>query len=76
MDKTEFLNKVDKAIKKGWGIKVYVTMPNLPKPEIICNPHENIENKKDYYNEAYNDQMELETFNQIQIVDVKFINIK
>ena len=30
MNKKDFLANVDKAINYGWGIKVFVNMPDLP----------------------------------------------
>ncbi|MGG5319191.1 hypothetical protein [Enterococcus sp. AZ072] len=76
MKKEEFLEKIDKAITNGWGIKVYVNMPDLPKPEIICNPPENIKGKRDYYDKAYDDDMKLKTLDQINIIDLQFLNLK
>lgn len=76
MKKEEFLENIDKAITNGWGIKVCVNMPDLPKPEIICNPPENVSGKRDYYAKAYDDDMKLKTFDQISISDVQFLNLK
>lgn len=76
MNKKEFLENVDKAIKNDWGIKVFVSMPDLPKPEIICNPPENVSSKRVYYAKAYDDDMRLETFDQISISAIQFLNLK
>lgn len=76
MKKSEFLEKLDKAIENNWGIKVYVEMPDLAEPEIICNPPENVKQKRSYYNATYNKDMELESFPQIKIIDVNFLYLK
>ena len=76
MKKEKFLENLDKAITKGWGIKVYVNMPDLPKEEIICNPPENVSGKRRYYDNAYDDAMKLKTFDQISITDIQFLNLK
>lgn len=76
MNKKDFLENVDKAINYGWGIKVFVNMPDLPKPEIICNPPENVPGKREYYAKAYDDDMRLETFDQISISAIQFLNLK
>ena len=76
MNKKEFLEKIDGALNNGWGIKVFIAMPDLPLPEIICNPAENVEGKKAYYDKAYDDEMKLKTFDQIQIKNLEFLHIK
>lgn len=76
MTKKEFLEKLDKAIENGWGIKVYVEMPDLAKPELVCNPPENVEQKRNYYDDAYNNEMQLESFTQIKIVNSSFLYLK
>ena len=44
-------------------------MSGFPKPEVIVNSSENFEEKLKYYEKAYNDNLELNTFNKIRIVD-------
>jgi len=48
-------------------IAVYICMPDLPSLETISNPKGNQEKKLEYYLKAYNDNMQLNTFNQIYI---------
>jgi len=55
------------ADEKYTDIAVYVSMPDLPILEMIQNQRPNFENKYEYYLKAYNDDMELNTFNQIYI---------
>lgn len=50
-------------------IAVKIEMPGFPKPEVIVNSSENFEEKLKYYEKAYNDNLELNTFNKIRIVD-------
>lgn len=70
MNKQEFLNALDLAIEEGTGIKVMIKQPNLNEPEVIFNPANNVAEKKNYYDTAYDDLMKLKTFDQIQIIDV------
>lgn len=53
-------------------VVVEVTVPNCPETEIIINPKANFPGKKTYYEKAYNDNLELNTFNQIKIVNYTF----
>lgn len=50
-------------------IAVKIEMPGFPKPEVIVNSSKNFEEKLKYYESAYNDNLELNTFNKIRIVD-------
>jgi hypothetical protein len=56
------------ALRYEEKVGVAVTIPGCDKPEIIINPTENLENKLAYYKGAYNDDLELKSFNQIKIV--------
>jgi len=53
-------------------VLVEVTVPNCPETEMIVNPRANFPGKKAYYEKAYNDNLELNTFNQIKIVNYTF----
>lgn len=67
--KEEFL----KAFEGDYNeLVVEVTVPNCPETELIINPKANFEGKKQYYSKAYNDDLELNTFNQIKIVNYTF----
>lgn len=64
----EFIEFLDRAIEKGEGIRVLIGMPDLPCPEMIVNPASNVEAKRDYYRRAYNDDLQLKTFTEIEII--------
>lgn len=53
-------------------LMVQVTVPDCPEPEMIINPKENFDGKKAYYEKAYNENLELNTFNKIKILDYQF----
>ena len=55
--------------KEHQFIAVKIEMPGFPKPEVIVNSSKNFEEKLKYYEKAYNDNLELNTFNKIRIVD-------
>ena len=63
----EFVEFMGKAIEEKKGINVLITMPDLPHPEMIVNPACNIKTKSEYYRKAYNDNLELKTYNAIKI---------
>ena len=69
---TSTLEEIEKgfswAIEEGKGISVHIKLPDLEKEEIISNPIENLSKKLEYYKGAYNDNLELKTFNKIKIV--------
>lgn len=67
--KEEFLNGFEGDFNE---VVVEVTVPNCPETELIINPKANFTGKKAYYEKAYNDELELNTFNQIKIVNYKF----
>ncbi len=54
-----------KEEKKSIGI--HIKMPKLEKEEIIINSVENLDEKLKYYQGAYNEDLELKTFNEIRI---------
>ncbi len=51
---------------------VAVSVPNAPNPEYIINTKENFEAKKEYYDKAYNDDLELIAFPSIKILFYNF----
>ena len=62
-----FIEVLDGAILNKEGIKVLITMPNLPSPEMIVNPADNVRSKLEYYRNAYNDNLELKNNPVIRI---------
>ena len=63
----KFAEVMEYAILNNKGISVLITMPDLPKPEMIVNPASNVKAKLEYYKKAYNDNLELKTFPKITI---------
>lgn len=49
-------------------IGVAVKMPNLNKPEIIINPYSNFKYKKEYYMNAYDENLCLKNNPEIKII--------
>jgi len=75
MTKEVFKERFERYIQnKAIKVRVFVTMPDLPRLEEIRNPLENLEKKLEYYLKAYNDNMELNSFNEIKIVKLEFYN--
>jgi len=52
----------------------WVTHPELEDPEIIINSKNNLDYKKQYYNEAYTDDMRLKNNKDIRIVNASLLN--
>jgi len=69
--KKKFESYIQKEVSK---VRVFVKMPDLPEFEEIHNPRENLEKKLEYYLRAYDDNMELNSFNEIKIVDLEYYN--
>lgn len=63
--KEKFLTSFD---DKYEGVFVEIKMPGCPENEIIWNPKENFEFKRDYYAKAYNRKLELLANKEIRIV--------
>lgn len=69
--KMNFLDKYDFLISEGaLYIAVFVKAPNMKEAEMIVNPVENFKTKRDYYDKAYNDDMQLNSFNSIEIIGI------
>lgn len=69
MTKEELLSILDYAIENGKGIHVSIYMPNLPEKELIVNPKENVPEKRNYYEQAYDDDCRLKAAPQIKIIN-------
>lgn len=57
MTKKEFLEVLKNAAKDGMGISVYCEVPGNKELEEIVNHNIDIENKAEYYDGAYDDNM-------------------
>lgn len=51
---------------------MFISAPDLPKPEKIINPVENFRAKADYYERAYDDTLQLIANPKIKISLVRF----
>lgn len=71
MKKTDFMQIVNMAIDgKHEYMVVTILTSGSDAPEYIINPNANFQNKKEYYDRAYNENMILNTYDGIRIVDV------
>lgn len=68
--KEELIDIFESCIDGKNGLEVFVQMPDLPSFEQIYNPIENLPAKLEYYKKAYNDKLELNSFNKIKIVAI------
>lgn len=59
---------MQQAIDDKRGFAVLVKIPELPRPEKIINSAENIPGKYEYYENNYNDDLQLKANNNISIV--------
>lgn len=67
--KQDLINFINAAkIHKTNYIAVVVETRGSKQPEIIINPLENFDQKSEYYNKAYSDDLVLNTFDGIRIV--------
>lgn len=71
MKKNDFMQIVDEAITSSdkFIVVVILTQGNNA-PEYIINPNANFQNKKEYYDNAYDENMVLKTCDGIKIIDV------
>lgn len=69
--KEEFLKAFDDP--KGEVIRVFVSMPNCPEPEMIENPRVNFPFKKAYYEAAYDDSLHLKANPDIYICGAELV---
>ena len=70
MKKNDFMQIFNQAIieEKDFVITVILTKGS-DAPEFIINPNVNFQNKKEYYDKAYNEEMILNTYDGIKIID-------
>lgn len=79
MNKTRkelFLDDFDKKIEKSktsGALMVFVKIPSCPKCELIINTRENFEIKREYYANAYDDELRLKSNKDIYIDDWFFV---
>lgn len=70
MKKNDFMQIIDEAITSSdkFIVVVILTQSNNA-PEYIINPNANFQNKKEYYDNAYDENMVLKTYDGIKIID-------
>ena len=70
MKKNDFMQIFNQAISENKDFVVVVILTKgSDAPEFIINPNANFQNKKEYYDKAYNDELTLNTYDGIRIVD-------
>lgn len=74
--KEKFMNELDEAIATSWMLRptliVFTKRSKLILPEKTVNPHVNLEEKKKYYDEAYDDGLFLKSDSEVQILYWEF----
>lgn len=70
MTKKEFLEVCDDAIKNKKNIVVSVEIPGNKKYEEVFNSYEDVQNKKEYYDKNYDDNMK-HLFGPVTIVGIE-----
>lgn len=74
MRKDVFMESMNKALEYDKGIEVWVKHPDLEDFEIIMNSKNNVQEKKKYYDKAYDEDMKLKSFPDISIVKVMLLD--
>lgn len=73
MLKVDFIGVCNDAVALNSGIIVTVVLPDLASPEIIINPEENVVKKMEYYDNAYNEFMNLKANESIFISKIDIL---
>lgn len=73
MNKRYLEDKFNKAIENNCGVCIEVTIPGQSETEYIINKSSSLQNKLEYYLEAYDDLLVHKHNDQIIIVDIKLI---
>lgn len=60
-------------VKESGFLVIYVENPDMPEPEMIINSVKNVEYKKNYFDTAYNDELELKAKKEIKIVNFLYL---
>lgn len=63
---------VQKAIKLGKPLSLFIEMPNFKMPELITNPVPNLKGKLEYYKNTYDENLEHKHAKGIKIVGYTF----
>lgn len=73
MNKNNLRKCFEEAIEKGAKyLGVLVTVPEQHECEVIINHYNNFHNKLAYYEKSYNDNLTLNSFNEIRILNFAY----
>lgn len=75
MTKSELMKVFDECKQLKCGIKVEIKIPNQEDNETIINTYSSLNNKKEYYDKNYNDDLVNNKCELIRIVNAKPIQI-
>lgn len=65
----EMLEDIDEAIENEESFTIEVLTPHLKSPEVITNPVCNLLAKRDYYKNAYTDELKHKGDSKVEIVN-------
>lgn len=74
MNKEDLRHKFEIAKETQQDIAIELTVPTREATEIIIVKNDNLDYKLDYYLNNYNDNLELERFTEIKILNISLIN--
>lgn len=74
MNKEELKKIFQLAKESESDIAIELTVPTRDESEIIIVKNANLDYKLDYYLKSYNDNLELERFTEIKILNMSLIN--
>ena len=69
-DLIECFNKAKEYDYTYVGVKI--AMDGFPQPEVIINSKSNFDKKLEYYQNAYDEDLTLKTFNGVRIIDFAY----
>lgn len=74
MNKQDLEKQFQLAKESNSDIAIELTVPTREETEIIIVKNANLDYKLDYYKNNYNENLELERFTEIKILNVSLIN--
>lgn len=74
MNKVDLQNKFELAKEQNKSICVELTVPTREESEFIIVTNGNLDYKLNYYLNNYNDNLELERFTEIKILNIELVN--
>ncbi|MGN1327603.1 MAG: hypothetical protein ACI4VQ_05995 [Clostridia bacterium] len=73
MNKSDLEDIFKNAKERNSDVCIQLTVPTREASEFIIVLNDNLDYKLDYYLKNYNDNLELERFTEIKILDAKLI---